>query len=223
MMLVDARGKLGGHVFTKVRSGNAIRTKVTPTNRKSYPQSVRRNFFAAFARQWSTDPNIDRVAWNEAALNFPRTNVFGDTYAISGKNLYISLNANLILAGADQITEPPFPVEPPHITTFGFGLPAQPGKLHIVVELDQEPNDNANLVVAASRLHSLGRFTFQGQYRILQAFELPHQDNDFDLTSSYENTYGPIEANRHIGVQVWVVDPQTGIATSKSSQIFKTV
>lgn len=38
MMMTDARGKLGGQVFSKNRSGSYVRTKVTPVNPQTTTQ-----------------------------------------------------------------------------------------------------------------------------------------------------------------------------------------
>src|SRR3546814_3353017 len=44
-LMTDARGKLGGHVFSKNRAGSYLRTKVTPVNQQtSYQTSVRALF-----------------------------------------------------------------------------------------------------------------------------------------------------------------------------------
>ena len=52
MMMTDARGKLGGQVFTKTRSGATVRTKVTPVNLKSSAQALVRNRFGSLSQGW---------------------------------------------------------------------------------------------------------------------------------------------------------------------------
>jgi hypothetical protein len=47
MMMTDARGKLGGHVFSKNRSGAYVRTKVTPVNGQTTAQTGVRAIFGA--------------------------------------------------------------------------------------------------------------------------------------------------------------------------------
>ena len=54
MMMTDARGKLGGHVLSKNRGGNYVRTNNVPSNPQSNFQTGVR---AAFAR------NFKRVEW----------------------------------------------------------------------------------------------------------------------------------------------------------------
>ena len=50
MMMTDARGKLGGQVFSKNKGGAYVRTKVTPSNPQTIAQTTRRALFAAI---WS--------------------------------------------------------------------------------------------------------------------------------------------------------------------------
>jgi hypothetical protein len=46
-IVVDGRGKIGGHVMSKNRAGAFMRTKVTPINRKSSFQTGVRSRLAA--------------------------------------------------------------------------------------------------------------------------------------------------------------------------------
>jgi len=109
MIVTDMRGSLGGHVFTKGRSGAVARTKVTPINpQTSFQQNVRSRL-GTVSQTWRTLTEGQRDAWNAAVDNFIRTNVFGDSVKASGKNLFTLININLINIGQAQVTEPPVP------------------------------------------------------------------------------------------------------------------
>lgn len=95
MMMTDARGKLGGQVFSKNRSGAYIRTKVTPSNPQSARQSAIRSLFAAISAAWSILTAAQRAGWNGAVASWATTDVFGDLKNPSGKNLHQRLNQNL--------------------------------------------------------------------------------------------------------------------------------
>ena len=99
MMMTDARGKLGGQVFSKNRSGAYIRTKVTPTNPQSSFQSSVRQSFGAFSQAWSGLTNAQRTAWDEAVSQWSTTDIFGDLKNPTGKNLYLRLNQQAAQAG----------------------------------------------------------------------------------------------------------------------------
>lgn len=106
-MMVDARGKLGGHVFAKNRGGNYIRTKVTPVNPSSSAQTAIRALFAAITAGWSTLTTAQRAAWNGAVGDWATTDIFGDLKNPSGKTLYQRLNQNAQNVGYSALTSPP--------------------------------------------------------------------------------------------------------------------
>jgi len=107
MMMTDARGKLGGQVFSKNRSGSYIRTKVTPTNPQTAYQTAVRAIFALISAAWSALTAAERATWNGAVGDWSTTDVFGDLKNPSGKNLHQRLNQNLQNVGQAVITSAP--------------------------------------------------------------------------------------------------------------------
>lgn len=98
MMMTDARGKLGGQVFSKNRSGAYVRTKVTPVNPRTADQQSNRSLLGSLSANWSGLSDAQRSAWNGAVDSFQKTNVFGDLTKPTGKNLFTSLNKVLLQA-----------------------------------------------------------------------------------------------------------------------------
>lgn len=110
MIVTDMRGSLGGHVFSRGRSGAIARTKVTPLNpQTTFQQSVRARL-ASISQTWRTLTEAQRNAWNASVANFERTNVFGDSVKPTGKNLFTAVNINLDNINSIPLTEPPLPV-----------------------------------------------------------------------------------------------------------------
>lgn len=108
-IIVDGRGKIGGHVASKNRGGAYLRTKVTPANEQSsYQQSVR-NLFTALTQGWRSLTQAQRDAWNAAVADYSRTDIFGDIRNPSGINLYQRLNNVLQSVGEAVISVPPLP------------------------------------------------------------------------------------------------------------------
>lgn len=99
MMMTDARGKLGGQVFSKNRSGAYIRSKVTPTNPQTTFQTSIRQSFGAFSQAWSSLTDEERAAFDGAVSQFATTDIFGDLRNPTGKNLYLRLNQQATNAG----------------------------------------------------------------------------------------------------------------------------
>ncbi len=107
MMMTDARGKLGGQVFSKNRAGAYIRTKVTPTNKQTTAQTLARVLFGAISAGWSALSGSSRAGWNEAVPEWATTDIFGDLKNPTGKELYQRLNNQAQSAGYPAVTSIP--------------------------------------------------------------------------------------------------------------------
>lgn len=92
-LVTDARGSLGGIVFTKSRSGNGSRVKPRNTTSVSKWQSVQRSIVASAFRFYQDELTVDqRKEWDQFALNTPSTDVFGGTKVISGFHKFLHQN-----------------------------------------------------------------------------------------------------------------------------------
>lgn len=111
MMMTDARGKLGGQVFSKNRAGSYIRTKVTPVNPQTAAQMASRQLLGSLSAGWNALSASAIAAWNEAVDNWKSTDIFGDIKVPTGKNLYTALNKNSLGAGGSVIALPPEKME----------------------------------------------------------------------------------------------------------------
>lgn len=106
-IVVDGRGKIGGHVASKNGAGAYLRTKVTPTNPQTARQSFVRALFASITSAWSGLTADQIAAWNEAVSDWTTTNVFGDLKKPSGKALFQRLNNQAQSAGLAGFTAVP--------------------------------------------------------------------------------------------------------------------
>lgn len=107
MMMTDARGKLGGQVFSKNRSGSYVRTKVTPVNPRTSFQMFSRALLGQLSAGWSGLTQAQRSAWNQAVDAWQKTDVFGDIKKPTGKNLFVGLNKNLLSISRSMLATPP--------------------------------------------------------------------------------------------------------------------
>ena len=119
MMMTDARGKLGGQVFSKNRAGAYVRTKVTPVNGRTIAQMFNRNILGSLSAAWNSLTLAQIAAWNSAVDAWKSTDVFGDLRKPTGKNLYTGLNKNLLQSGQATISLPPEKQDLPIITATG--------------------------------------------------------------------------------------------------------
>jgi len=117
-IIVGMRGKIGGHVASRNRGGDYLKTKVTPNNPGSVDQVTQRNHFTASAQAWKGLTAAQRLDWNSATQNFVGTDIWGDAKVLSGFQLFCRLNNYLRTIGQSVITSPPVPAAVPAFTSF---------------------------------------------------------------------------------------------------------
>lgn len=127
-IVTDGRGKVGGQVYSKNKFGAYLRNKVTPVNPQTLAQTQARTRFVGFSQGWRGLTSVQRQQWNDATINFPKTNQFGDTVYLTGAQLYQSLNNTLQVTSSSTLTAPPTPASVTAITaatlTAAKGTPA---------------------------------------------------------------------------------------------------
>lgn len=209
MMMTDARGKLGGHVFTKAKSGATVRTKVTPLNPKTSAQSEARSALGANSQAWRMLSENQRLAWNSAAQEVSKTNAFGDIYFPSGKNYFTAINNNLRNVGGAIRLDPPALVEMPGLTSVevDFDLVAE--------QLDIAPNfigESADIVLVcnATSGQSAGRYNFSGKYRKFDYYVLAGLPLNTLVYDSYVSKFGVPSAGQKVSFEFYLVNEITG-------------
>lgn len=209
MFMTDARGKVGGQVFSKNRSGSYVRTKVTPSNPRTSAQSLVRQSLGAISASWSglTDAQIN--GWNGAVQNWASTNIFGDSANPSGKSLFVKLNLNLVNTQQAQVLEVPAKQDMPALgapiatidTTLGTisftGLTAPAG---------------FRMIISATPPQSRGTRFYKGKFRQIQVVASGSMV-PATLYQAYEDRFGLILNDANIGIELKVVAPngQAGV------------
>ena len=209
MMMTDARGKLGGHVFTKAKSGATIRTKVTPLNPKTSAQSEARSALGANSQAWRTLTETQRLAWNSAAQEISKTNAFGDNYFPSGKNYFTAANNNIRNVNGVVIVNPPALVEMPGLVSVDVDFDI------LAEQLDIAPNyvgvdTDIILVCNATSGQSAGRYNFSGKYRKFVGFALAGTPTNTAIYDMYVSKFGVPSAGQKVSFEFYLVNQITG-------------
>jgi len=218
MMMTDARGKLGGQVFTKTRSGATVRTKVTPVNPKTSFQGSVRNAFANISRQWALLDPEERNGWNTGVSDYAKTNVFGDTYLPSGKSLFQQINNNLSTAGASLVQTVPASRQ---TTLFDFteaDVNNTTGDILLDIIIPAPIPTSCRVVIEATTSNSPGRYNFSGQYRqfaVVPGNAIPDPDVIYNL---YVAKFGTPIRDKKISFRVYTIDNISGLASPKATQ-----
>ena len=203
--VTDMRGKSGGSVFSKNRSGAYVKNKVTPINQKTAAQQGVRETLGKLAGDWRTLSEDQRSSWKEGSANFPLTNVFGDQYFLAGNMLYNRLNANLKKVGASTLSICPAPAEVAEVTAAVSVL--SPGSVTLV--LPATDADTA-LVIRATAQLSAGINNFNSKLRDLAVVAPSTAAGPLSLNAAYEAKFGLVATGCRTGFAVYAVNVNTG-------------
>ena len=198
-IVTDGRGKIGGHVASKNRSGAYLRTKVTPSNPNTVAQSQARGILASLSQGWGQLTDSQRQGWNDAVKEWGTTDIFGDIKKPSGINLFVKLNANLISVGLAQLSDVPSKREVPSVIIAGAGYKVSTGEL--LINFDSNLADGFIGLVRATPSLSAGVSFVKSQFRVIGFNGVIN--TDLALVGSYGQKFGlpSVGANIYASVQ----------------------
>jgi len=159
----DIRGHAGGTVFSKNTSGNYIRNKVTPVNPATPAQSLVRSRFTSISQDWRGLTEAQRRAWNQGAINFQNTDIFGNSVPLTGFNLFKRLNQNLLAAGAATIDDIPVPSDVFAFTTNSLSADTTGGTLDLT--FTPAIAVGTSVIIYATAGQSVGKSFVKSEFR----------------------------------------------------------
>lgn len=213
-LVVDGRGKIGGHVASKNRGGAYLRTKSSPANAQSVSQSAVRNRFTAFAQGWRSLTQAQRDAWNNAVPNYSRTDLFGDIRNPSGINLYQRLNNVLSSIGVAALSSPPLPSSVGIVSALSMTAAVAVPAVSLVLS-NAVPAATA-LKIFATAPGSAGKAFVKGNFRLITT-AAPAATTPINLLTAYNAKFGNTGAvGQKIFVKIVPVNNATGQMGSPS-------
>lgn len=207
-IVVDGRGKIGGHVASKNRGGAYLRTKVTPSNPNTSVQAAVRNRLTSLAQAWSGLTAAQRESWNKAVSNFAGTNIFADKVNPSGINLFTKLNANLLEVGSSMISSAPLPEEVVAVLTVSATAAAGTPAFSVAFTPTPVPAKTAFIIRATGQV-SAGVSNLKGKFRNVTVLTFSATSPE-DLLAAYTAKFGTLVAGQKIGVEIVPVNTVTG-------------
>lgn len=194
MMMTDARGKLGGQVFSKNRAGAYIRTKVTPSNPQTQAQMQSRSLLGTLSVGWNALTDEQRASWNGAVDSWAKTDVFGDIKKPSGKNLYVSLNKNLGLVSLPFIETAPEKKEMQDLSRVSF---VSDGEQLLVGSADGIPLPLSNYAIFATPVLPQGVSNAKNRFRHLVNITTTSMEGT-DIYDAYVAKFGAFAVDSNI-------------------------
>jgi len=208
MMMTDARGKLGGQVFSKNRGGSYIRTKVTPSNPRSSFQQAIRTLLSGFSQAWSALTANQRSAWNGAVSNWSKTDIFGDIKNPTGKNLFVRLNTKAVNAGYPSMNDVPEKAELPDNDCTGVAIDISSTTVTLTGLTGAA---GSRVVVYATPQLTAGTSNAKNKFRKIYD-AVSNAVVPVDIFTAYQSRFGALAVGQNVQFQVELV-----IATGQSS------
>lgn len=214
MMMTDGRGKLGGQVASKNRSGAYVRTKVTPVNPQTTPQQANRGIFGSVSAAWRSLTSEQINSWNEATEYWQRTDIFGDLVKPSGFALFQRLNMGLLsnVSAATLLRDAPMPDTLPIISNVESNLTLASTSTWVVdweVEAPGAQPGDFSLQIRCTPPMPKGRNYHANQLRVVVQGDALAET--YSILDAYIERFGRLpNVDENVYIEVRTVSRETG-------------
>jgi hypothetical protein len=106
-IVAEARGKIGGVVYSRNTGGAYARQKVSPVQPRTNAQLNQRGRLAELSKAWQELTQSQREAWKSFSLEARKRDVLGLSKQRSAQQMYMFCNLALSSVGLDTIDNPP--------------------------------------------------------------------------------------------------------------------
>jgi len=206
----EIRGKIASSVFSRNRGGAIIRNRIKPINRRSVAQSTRRQVLGNLAASWRGLTEAQRDSWNSATGSFPLQNRLGQTISLSGEQLYVRMNANLVLIGESQIVTAPSPFS---FAIFTLGVTAEDDTVAASFSVTFTPSAltaGNTLAIFATRNLSAGiEAPGSSEFRYIDDIA-PAATSPANMLTAYQTVYGDPVAGQKIFIEARPIATASG-------------
>jgi hypothetical protein len=214
-MVTDARGSVGGSVFSRNTAGAYARARTKPINPNTPLQSQVRANFGVNSKAWSgTLTQAQNAAWTAFAQGNPQVNRLGASIVLSGLAMYNKLNQVLAQLGSAPELDPPADLSV---------IPLAP-VLSLAVDRTADTitlTTAAQAVTAGSKYYIFATPAVAGgkkppasAYRFLEAHAATAAAVVIDITTAWQAAFGDWVVGQAIGVTVATVNVATGATTT---------
>lgn len=207
-------GTVAGTVYARNRAGAYSRNWAKPISAPTIPQSQRRVLFGQTASMWSELTLAARDGWNALAAKTERKNRLGDTYQPTGRQIFMEVQQNMLLAGETPFAAaPPDTNKPAMIASANVTFHSAAGVLtDAAAQLNPAPTVGSVLIVFATPpVPNTGQRTnYNSLYRRLGDSHTI-TGNSATFTTAYSDLYGTaVAVGEAINWKLAVLDPANG-------------
>lgn len=194
---VPQSGKRGITVSQGGRYGQISRALAIPTNPRTAGQLAVRQRLAAVAARWRTLTQAQRDAWDAEGKNHQSKSRLGQSGPLTGAQLFIRLNFNLLQTGQAQVDTPSSAPEFPALAVTGLSITNTSGTIALKLATSGSPGDYT--LIRASAPQSQGHEVCS-EFRFIGLCPTP-TNNVADITSLYVAKFGAPPVGTKVFVQ----------------------
>ena len=179
----------GGATFSANFNGSIIRTHKKGINYKSIRNSVRRTNFLNVVQHWRTLSQFNKTGWSDYRLEVPRVNSLGETYFLTGFQLFTAVNQVRVNQGfsIQEFPEDPDPTLPVFITAIDFDIDPVDLRTHYLPATVQS---NVELRFWGTAIYSNGlELIFPDRFKLLTTIP-PGSVSPLLLGPLWQSVYG---------------------------------
>lgn len=219
-LILDARKKIGGVVFSNSRTRAYVRRKVSPIQPRTTSQRAVRANFTANSKGWSgTLSPADRQSFTALASSLTKKDRLGQTFVLTGAQLYQSISRNLHTCGLGPLVLAPANMgvsDLGGITLVEKANDPSPGAgPGITVAPVNAAASGEFLVITGAAPEAAGRsFVGKSKYRILMVGEpssgSPSWQPPVDVTAAYAAKFGTLAVGMVIHLQINNINSANG-------------
>lgn len=211
--LADARGSVGGLTYTKGRFGAVARIKVSPVQPRTGIVLTVRGLFATLAKRWATVlTDAQRAGWNSLAAANPRTNVFGNSYTMTGLQIYASVNRNRQIISAPILDAAPANLAVTNLLTITPAAAAVAATFTVAFTATPLDGDH-RIIIQASGPFNPGRSFFGANLKQILA-SAAGAASPADIHAAYIALFGALRATNKIQVRAFTINGSNGAAST---------
>lgn len=207
-ILDDVRGKIGNTVFQDSPAGLFIRGRVIPINPNSSAQVAVRANMTTLSKAWSGLTDAQRQSWDTAAASgdWRESDVFGESFNLSGEQLFIKLNMVILEIGESQINTPPSKA------TFGSivlgAVTAAAGTPALTIAFTGALASDTQFYIEASAQVSQGIMSANSVS--FRKIDNTTGSSPLNVLAAYNSKFGSLVAGKKIWFRVYQVADLTG-------------
>lgn len=219
----DLSGKAGNIVASKNSGGLYVKPRRIPRNPRTSAQMSTRGILSSNSKAWEALTQLQRDAWNIAAVSYQGNKNFGENVKLSGINAFVKFNNNLSMIGQAPINEPPtvpeFPVFNIASAVYTAAEENTPAKLELTLGGSKIGADYF-IVCRATASFSAGRESMASALRNIY-LKVSDETNKIEVYDDYLAKFGSFpEAGKKIHFEVFLIGKTTGVASLKQSLVW---